>query len=50
MIMQELLKSRVHLGTFGSLEEAVAARKDAEVFYGYHPNHRASKEVNDSDS
>lgn len=29
----------IHLGYFGTLEEAVAARKAAEVQYGYHENH-----------
>ena len=29
----------IHLGFFDSLDEAIAARKDAEVRYGYHPNH-----------
>lgn len=28
-----------HLGTFDTIEEAAAARKAAEVAYGYHPNH-----------
>ena len=30
---------RIVLGTFVSFEDAVKARKDAEVLYGYHPNH-----------
>lgn len=30
---------RVYLGSFGSLEEATAVRKDAESKNGYHPNH-----------
>jgi hypothetical protein len=29
----------IHLGTFATLEEAAAARKAAEVSFGYHPNH-----------
>lgn len=29
----------VHLGSFNSFDEAVAARKAAEVEYGFHPNH-----------
>lgn len=29
----------VHLGIFDTLEEAAAARKDAESRLGYHPNH-----------
>lgn len=31
--------SRMHLGTFLSEDEAIAARKQAEVEYGFHPNH-----------
>lgn len=30
---------RIHLGTFNTKEEAVAARKAAEAKYGFHPNH-----------
>lgn len=30
---------RVHLGYFATFNEAVTARKKAEVEYGYHPNH-----------
>ena len=30
---------KVHLGTFNSFDEAVAARRAAEVKYGFHPNH-----------
>lgn len=29
----------IHLGLFDTLEEAVAARKEAEERLGYHPNH-----------
>lgn len=29
----------IHIGYFQNLEDAVAARKAAEVQYGYHPNH-----------
>lgn len=32
-------KKLVHLGTFGSKEEAVEARTKASVKYGYHANH-----------
>ena len=31
--------TRIHLGSFFDFNEAVAARKAAEVKYGYHPNH-----------
>jgi hypothetical protein len=30
---------RLFLGWFGNFEDAVAARKEAEAEYGYHPNH-----------
>jgi hypothetical protein len=30
---------RVHLGYFDAFDEAVAARKTAEINLGYHPNH-----------
>lgn len=30
---------RLHLGRFKSMEEAAAARKSAELLYGFHPNH-----------
>lgn len=30
---------RLHLGRFKTLEEAAAARRAAEVSYGFHPNH-----------
>lgn len=30
---------RINLGYFDVLEDAVAARKQAEIEYGYHPNH-----------
>lgn len=32
-------KQRIDLGRFDSFEEAVKARKAAEVLYGYHKNH-----------
>ncbi len=30
---------RVHIGRFSSKDEAIKARGDAEIRYGYHPNH-----------
>ena len=32
-------KKRISLGVFDILEDAIAARKDAERRYGFHPNH-----------
>lgn len=32
----------IHLGRFDSFEEAVAARRMAEIAHGYHPNHGRS--------
>lgn len=29
----------IHVGRFGTFDEAVSARKAAEVKYGFHPNH-----------
>lgn len=29
----------IHLGTFDSLNDAIAARQEAEAKYGFHPNH-----------
>lgn len=29
----------IEIGSFGSLDEATAARKSAEIKYNYHPNH-----------
>ena len=29
----------IHIGMFDDYEEAVAARKAAEIKYGFHPNH-----------
>jgi hypothetical protein len=29
----------VHLGVFDNINDAIAARKAAEIKYGYHPNH-----------
>ncbi len=34
---------RILLGNFATFEEAVAARKQAEIDYGYHPNHAKRK-------
>lgn len=33
----------IHLGNYETLEEAAAARKEAEVEYGYHENHGRDK-------
>jgi hypothetical protein len=30
---------RIYLGYFRTMQEAVAARKEAEIRYGYHANH-----------
>ena len=38
-----LNKERIVLGTFDNFEDAVKARKDAELIYGYHPNHGRAK-------
>jgi len=32
-------ESQVYLGSFTSYEDAISARKQAEIDYGYHPNH-----------
>jgi len=32
----------IHLGYFDKFEDAVAARKDADIKYGFHPNHGAT--------
>ena len=37
----------VQLGSFAEFSEAVAARKAAELFLGYHPNHGRSKPEHD---
>ena len=34
-----VLSERVHLGSFATYGDAVNARKNAEVLYGYHENH-----------
>ena len=35
----------IPIGTFADLDEAVAARKEAEVMHGYHENHGRPKKV-----
>lgn len=35
---------QIRLGNFRTLKEAVAARKAAEIKYGYHPNHGLKSE------
>ncbi len=30
---------QIHLGSFSTLEDAIKARQEAEIKYGYHPNH-----------
>lgn len=37
-------KKRKHLGRYKTFEEAVARRKEAERFYGFHPNHGLTRE------
>ena len=34
---------RIHLGSFRDFDAAVKARKEAELRYGYHPNHGRSR-------
>lgn len=34
-----LNKSRIRLGSFESLEDAISVRKQANLDYGFHPNH-----------
>ena len=35
--------SLIHLGTFGNIEAAIEARKEAEIKYGFHTNHGKDK-------
>lgn len=36
-------KKLIHLGTFANKKDAIKARKDAEIKYGFHKNHGAKK-------
>ena len=36
---------RIHIGVFRHKKDAVAARKAAEIKYGFHPNHGAKNET-----
>lgn len=38
---------RLHLGYYTSFDEAVRVRKQAEIEYGYHPNHGRQKTIYD---
>ncbi|EOA5908665.1 AP2 domain-containing protein, partial [Salmonella enterica subsp. enterica serovar Brandenburg] len=38
-------RRKIHLGQFDNFDEAVAARKDAEVKYGLHENHGKKRGV-----
>ena len=36
-------KRKIHIGLYADLEDAIAARKNAEVKYGYHKNHGSTR-------
>jgi len=36
-------KKEIHLGYFDSIEDAIKARKEANIRYGFHPNHGQSR-------
>ena len=37
-------KKRVNLGRFDDIDDAIATRKIAELFHGFHKNHGKKKE------
>jgi hypothetical protein len=41
-------KTYVRLGTFATIEQAEAARKEAEVMYGFHPNHNKKRKTTET--
>jgi hypothetical protein len=39
MLEYQLIIKILHLGLYDTVEQAVQARKQAEIDYGYHENH-----------